>query len=111
MFCSTTHDLLLWEQGPFGGKLLSRPSLDKMTTPSSAGYGFGLWIAPNRRVAARGGRTEQSALPLHSAPLGLHERARPAQGRGSRWHARKPGLLESRRQIEEAVNKAGDEER
>lgn len=42
--CSTTHDLLLWEQGLFGGQMLSQTSLDKMTTPSSAGYGFGLWI-------------------------------------------------------------------
>lgn len=30
---STTHDLLLWEQALFGGKLLSPPSLAKMTTP------------------------------------------------------------------------------
>ncbi len=30
---STTHDLLRWEQGLFGGKLLSAASLKKMTTP------------------------------------------------------------------------------
>lgn len=30
---STTEDLLKWEQGLFGGKLLRQESLDKMTTP------------------------------------------------------------------------------
>jgi len=39
---STTHDLLLWEQGLFGGKLLSAASLQKMTTPFKSDYAFGL---------------------------------------------------------------------
>ncbi len=30
---STTEDLLRWEQGLFGGKVLSEASLRKMTTP------------------------------------------------------------------------------
>jgi CubicO group peptidase (beta-lactamase class C family) len=41
---STTGDLLKWEQGLFGGKLLSAASLTKMTTPFKDKYGFGLFI-------------------------------------------------------------------
>ncbi|HKV04107.1 MAG TPA: serine hydrolase [Candidatus Acidoferrales bacterium] len=41
---STTGDLLLWEQGLFGGKLLSAASLAKMTTPFKNDYAFGLGV-------------------------------------------------------------------
>jgi len=41
---STTLDLLKWEQGLFGGKLLTPASLTKMTTPFKDNYGFGLII-------------------------------------------------------------------
>jgi CubicO group peptidase (beta-lactamase class C family) len=41
---STTEDLLRWEQGLFGGKLLSMASLQKMTTPFKNNYAFGLSI-------------------------------------------------------------------
>jgi CubicO group peptidase (beta-lactamase class C family) len=41
---STTEDLLRWEQGLFGGKLLSPASLKKMTTPFKNDYGFGLGV-------------------------------------------------------------------
>jgi hypothetical protein len=41
---STTADLLRWEQGLFGGKLLSATSLQKMTTPFKNDYAFGLSI-------------------------------------------------------------------
>lgn len=41
---STTEDLLRWEQGLFGGKLLSAASLQKMTTPFMNGYAFGLQV-------------------------------------------------------------------
>lgn len=41
---STTGDLLKWEQGLFGGKVLKPASLAKMTTPFKGGYGFGLFI-------------------------------------------------------------------
>jgi CubicO group peptidase (beta-lactamase class C family) len=41
---STTGDLLRWEQGLFGGKLLAAESLRKMTTPFKGGYGCGLLI-------------------------------------------------------------------
>jgi len=41
---STTEDLLKWEQGLFGGKLLSPVSLAKMTTPFKDNYAFGLGL-------------------------------------------------------------------
>ncbi len=41
---STTEDLLKWEQGLFGGKLLSPASLQKMTTPFKSDYAFGLQV-------------------------------------------------------------------
>jgi CubicO group peptidase (beta-lactamase class C family) len=40
---STTVDLLKWERGLFGGKILSPASLNLMTKPVTAGYGFGLF--------------------------------------------------------------------
>ena len=42
---STTEDLLKWEEGLFGGKLLSAASLQKMTTPFKENYAFGLAVA------------------------------------------------------------------
>jgi CubicO group peptidase (beta-lactamase class C family) len=41
---STTGDLLRWEQGLFGGKLLSAESLKEMTTPFKNDYAFGLIV-------------------------------------------------------------------
>lgn len=41
---STTEDLLRWEQGLFGGKLLSPASVKKMTTPFKNDYAFGLGV-------------------------------------------------------------------
>ncbi len=41
---STTEDLLRWEQGLFGGKLLSAASLKKMTTPFKNDYACGLGV-------------------------------------------------------------------
>ena len=41
---STTEDLLRWENGLFGGKLLSPSSLHKMITPFKSDYGCGLYI-------------------------------------------------------------------
>jgi CubicO group peptidase (beta-lactamase class C family) len=42
---STTEDLLKWDQGLFGGKLLQAASLQKMTTPFKNNYAFGLQVA------------------------------------------------------------------
>src|SRR5258707_9970301 len=41
---STTEDLLKWERGLFGGKVLSAASLQKMTTPFKDNYAFGLLV-------------------------------------------------------------------
>ncbi len=55
---STTEDLLKWETGLFGGKLLSAASLAKMTTPFKQDYAFGLGVTTTdgkRRIAHGGG--------------------------------------------------------
>src|SRR5579872_5498272 len=41
---STTGDLLKWEHGLFGGKVLSADSLKAMTTPGKGDYGLGVEI-------------------------------------------------------------------
>jgi CubicO group peptidase (beta-lactamase class C family) len=41
---STTEDLLRWEEGLFGGKLLTPASLRKMTTPFRSDYACGLFV-------------------------------------------------------------------
>ena len=41
---STTGDLLKWEQGLFGGKVLKPESLTRMTTPFKNDYAFGLSV-------------------------------------------------------------------
>ena len=41
---STTEDLARWNQGLFGGKLLSGQSLEKMVTPFKNNYAFGIRI-------------------------------------------------------------------
>lgn len=48
---STTHDLLRWTQGLFGGKILNADSLKRMTTPVKSEYALGLG------VRSPGGRT------------------------------------------------------
>ena len=57
---STTGDLLKWEQGLFGGKLLSADSLKAMTTPGKGNYGLGLMIRNEDgvRVVEHGGGIE-----------------------------------------------------
>jgi hypothetical protein len=57
---STTEDLLRWEQGLFGGKLLPPASLEKMTTPFKNDYAFGLMVhtANGRKVIEHGGGIE-----------------------------------------------------
>ena len=57
---STTEDLLKWEQGLFGGKLLSAASLEKMTTPFTDNYAFGLQVETKsgRKVIQHGGGIE-----------------------------------------------------
>jgi CubicO group peptidase (beta-lactamase class C family) len=54
---STIEDLLRWEEGLFGGKLLSASSLEKMTTPFKSDYAFGVVVrtANGRKVVQHGG--------------------------------------------------------
>jgi CubicO group peptidase (beta-lactamase class C family) len=54
---STTEDLLRWEQGLFGGKLLSAASLAKMTTPFKDDYAFGVGVSTSggRKSISHGG--------------------------------------------------------
>ncbi len=47
---STTGDLLKWEQGLFGGKVLSADSLKQMTTPGKGDYGLGVFITKKNGV-------------------------------------------------------------
>jgi CubicO group peptidase (beta-lactamase class C family) len=48
---STTHDLLRWEHGLFGGKVLSPASLNgKMTTPFQENYAMGLRVIARRSL-------------------------------------------------------------
>jgi len=57
---STAEDLLRWEQGLFGGKILSAASLAKMTTPFKSNYAFGLGISTvnGRKQISHGGGIE-----------------------------------------------------
>lgn len=57
---STTEDLLRWEQGLFGGKLLSAASLKAMNTPFKNDYAFGLLIheVDGHQVIEHGGGIE-----------------------------------------------------
>jgi CubicO group peptidase (beta-lactamase class C family) len=57
---STTEDLLRWEQGLFGGKLLSAASLEKMTTPFRNNYALGVIVntSNGRKAISHGGGIE-----------------------------------------------------
>ncbi|WP_343698383.1 serine hydrolase [Caulobacter sp.] len=55
---STTHDLLKWEQGLFGGRVLRPASLKLLTTPVRDGYAFGVFAVEtegNTTIAHSGG--------------------------------------------------------
>jgi CubicO group peptidase (beta-lactamase class C family) len=54
---STTGDLLRWEQGLFGGKVVSTASLARMTTPFKGDYAFGVVVrtANGRKMVQHGG--------------------------------------------------------
>ena len=45
---STTHDLLLWEDGLFGGKVLSAASLKEMTSPFKENYALGVFVGEHQ---------------------------------------------------------------
>ena len=70
---STTHDLLKWQRGLFGGRLLQPASLAEMTAPgpdamSGATYGFGVLLTENddgRMVWHGGGIEGFNAMLMH----------------------------------------------
>jgi CubicO group peptidase (beta-lactamase class C family) len=47
---STTNDLLRWERGLFGGKVLSQSSLKAMTTPGKVSHGFGVGVSTEEGI-------------------------------------------------------------
>lgn len=67
---STTGDLLKWEQGLFGGKVLKPESLAKMTTPFKDGYGCGLFIrtVDGHKLITHGGGIEGFNTSLNYYP-------------------------------------------
>jgi CubicO group peptidase (beta-lactamase class C family) len=67
---STTGDLLKWEQGLFGGKVLTPASLKKMTTPFKANYAFGLTTPPfpGHRLYTHGGAIQGFTTSLAYFP-------------------------------------------
>src|SRR5262249_29375599 len=67
---STTEDLLKWEQGLFGGKVLQAASLDKMTTTFKNNYAFGLGVETvgGRKVISHGGGIEGFNTDLEDYP-------------------------------------------
>ena len=56
-FYSTTEDLMRWQNALYGGKVISKASLQKMTTPFKGDYGLGVYIrtVDGRRAATHGG--------------------------------------------------------
>lgn len=65
---STTEDLLRWQQGLFGGKLLSAASLRKMTTPFKNNYAFGVVVSTangRKSIFHEGGIEGFNTLLLH----------------------------------------------
>ena len=67
---STAEDLLKWEQGLFGGKVLTPASLQKMTTPFKDDYAFGLQVSASggHKVISHGGGIEGFATELEYYP-------------------------------------------
>jgi CubicO group peptidase (beta-lactamase class C family) len=57
---STTEDLLRWEEGLFGGKVLKAESLAKMTEPFKQDYAFGLGVTTKngRKMISHNGGIE-----------------------------------------------------
>jgi CubicO group peptidase (beta-lactamase class C family) len=67
---STTEDLLKWEQGLFGGKVVNAASLEKMTTPFKNNYAFGLGVETTggRKLISHGGGIEGFNTELEYFP-------------------------------------------
>jgi CubicO group peptidase (beta-lactamase class C family) len=84
---STTGDLLKWEHGLFGGKVLSANSLKLMTTPGKGNYGLGLLIM-KKGFCARIWEMHRLAGILKFCVSGytrFHEGERLDEGTGLAW--------------------------
>lgn len=58
---STVGDLLEWEHGLFGGKLMNATSLKLLTTPGKGSYGLGVFVGENKngvKIVSHGGAIE-----------------------------------------------------
>ena len=64
---STTEDLLRWQVGLFGGKVLSAASRQKMTTPFMDDYGLGVYVRTleGRKAITHGGGAPPFANLAH----------------------------------------------
>ena len=73
---STTEDLLRWERGLFGGKLLKPESLAKMTTAVKDHYAFGVGVdeKDGRRRISHGGGIEGFNTQLITSRREVHSR-------------------------------------
>jgi CubicO group peptidase (beta-lactamase class C family) len=67
---STTGDLLKWEHGLFGAKVLSEESLKRMTTPGLGDYGLGVFVRNTEgvRTVVHGGGIEGFNTSLAYVP-------------------------------------------
>jgi CubicO group peptidase (beta-lactamase class C family) len=67
---STTGDLLKWEHGLFGGKVMSAESLKEMTTPGKGNYGLGVFVQEQDglEVVTHGGGIEGFNTQLTYVP-------------------------------------------
>lgn len=67
---STTGDLLKWEQGLFGGRVLKPESLTRMTTPFKSDYGIGIRIrtVDGHRLITHNGGIEGFSTSLNYYP-------------------------------------------
>ncbi|MEO5777319.1 MAG: serine hydrolase domain-containing protein [Flavobacterium sp.] len=57
---STVGDLYLWHKGLLNYKVVTKESLEKITTPFLDGYGFGCWIdiVNGKKIVSHGGNIE-----------------------------------------------------
>ena len=52
---STTEDLLRWQRGLYGNKVISADNVRRMTTPFKGGYAFGVMVVEGKRRAFQHG--------------------------------------------------------
>jgi CubicO group peptidase (beta-lactamase class C family) len=69
---STVLDLHKWDRALYGGRLLSKVSLEKMLRPSLNNYAYGLIVVPNEgKIFHAGGIDGFSTLMIHDTRMDL----------------------------------------